>query len=381
MILTLTETGDDHALYVQEALRAKGSDATLWFTTDLAQLQAVSIEVGEDSGGWLRATGPDLSLGSEPPRVIWLRRPTPPVLTDDLHPADRTWARKEYEEFHGWLLRGLGDTAFWINTFESSRRARSKLLQQQVAQRVGLRVPRTLYSNDPAEIRAFLRAQGGRGVYKPFTQTGVWKLKNEAVAVLFTSLLTEADLPGDETLRASPGIYQPCLPKAYELRVTVMGRHVFPAKVNSQAMKQGRLDWRRSLTDVHLHFEPIELRPELIRAILRLMEEMGLVFGCLDFIVTPDGEHVFLEVNEMGQFLFVEDYIGVPLLDAFCEMLLQGRPDFTWDPSRATVHLSDFERRVEERKIELARDHIMPLENVVGIETDDIEPGEKGAME
>ena len=371
MILTLTEPRDDHALYVQEALRAKGSDTVLWFTADLAQQQAASLELGVEAGLRLSASGPGLCLGDEPLRAIWLRRPAMPVLADDLHPADRKWARQEYEEFHWWLVRGLSETAFWVNPFEGSRRSRSKVMQQQVARRVGLRIPRTLYSNDPAEIRAFVRTHGGRVVYKAFTQTGLWKLKDEGYAVLFTALLDEDKLPDDEVLRATPGIYQPCLPKAYELRVTVMGTHIFPAKVDSQAMQHGALDWRRGFDDMHLRFAPIELAPELQRAILRLMEELGLVFGCLDFIVTPDGEHVFLEVNEMGQFLFVEDYIEVPLLDAFCEMLLQGRPDFVWEPSRATVRLSDFEQRVGERKDEALREHVMPPEHIVGFEGDD----------
>jgi hypothetical protein len=43
----------------------------------------------------------------------------------------------------------------------------------------------------------------------------------------------------------------------------------------------------------------------------------------------------------MDQFLFVEEYTGQPLLDAFAELLLQGRPDFTWSPERAEVRFSD----------------------------------------
>ena len=39
---------------------------------------------------------------------------------------------------------------------------------------------------------------------------------------------------------------------------------------------------------------------------IALMRKLGLAFGCIDLIVTPEGEDVFLEVNEMGQFLWVE---------------------------------------------------------------------------
>ena len=64
---------------------------------------------------------------------------------------------------------------------------------------------------------------------------------------------------------------------------------------------------------------------------------MGLVFGCFDLVVTPEDEYVFLEVNQMGQFLFVERFCGLPLLDAFSEFLLQADADFSWRSDRVTA--------------------------------------------
>jgi hypothetical protein len=63
--------------------------------------------------------------------------------------------------------------------------------------------------------------------------------------------------------------------------------------------------------------------------------------------VTPEGDYVFLEVNEMGQFLFIERCCGLPLLDAFSEFLLQGRADFQWSPDAVRVRYTDsnFEAR------------------------------------
>ena len=53
------------------------------------------------------------------------------------------------------------------------------------------------------------------------------------------------------------------------------------------------------------------------------------MFGCIDFIVTPEGEYVFLEVNQMGQFLWVElANPEFPLLQAFAEFLVSQDPEF-----------------------------------------------------
>lgn len=91
-----------------------------------------------------------------------------------------------------------------------------------------------------------------------------------------------------------------------------------------------------------------------------LLDELGLVFGCFDFVVTPSEDHVFLEVNEMGQFLFLERYCGLPLLDAFSEFLLQGRVDFEWNADEVQIRYTDsqFAAAVESRYAEFMEAHV-----------------------
>ena len=69
--------------------------------------------------------------------------------------------------------------------------------------------------------------------------------------------------------------------------------------------------------------ELVESIPGAIEGMVRaLMSEMGLVYGCIDMIVTKSGEYVFLEVNERGQFLWVEGINqNIPALSMFCRQL------------------------------------------------------------
>ena len=53
----------------------------------------------------------------------------------------------------------------------------------------------------------------------------------------------------------------------------------------------------------------------------RYLQHMGLNFGCFDFIVTPDGEYVFLECNPNGQWLWVELATGLKIADAIADFL------------------------------------------------------------
>jgi len=93
-------------------------------------------------------------------------------------------------------------------------------------------------------------------------------------------------------------------------------------------------------------------------------ELLGLAFGCIDLIVTPEGEHIFLEVNEMGQFLWVEqDEPRSELLRCFATLLLNqrlgpstrlvgderspGRRAKSWStPARSTTALTPHRRRI-----------------------------------
>jgi glutathione synthase/RimK-type ligase-like ATP-grasp enzyme len=205
-------------------------------------------------------------------------------------------------------------------------------------------MPDTLFSNDPRAIRRFMRERGGQIIYKPLLGAG-WS-DGETTWACHTVALTEGDLVEDRLLALVPGIYQELVLKAYELRVTMIGERPFAAKIHSQATEHGRVDWRRSYGE--LSMEPIDIDPALTRQCTALMEALGLVFGCFDFIVTPEGETIFLEVNQMGQFLFIEQYTKLPLLDAFAELLLQGRPDYRWRETSATVRYEDVEGRAAE---------------------------------
>ena len=55
------------------------------------------------------------------------------------------------------------------------------------------------------------------------------------------------------------------------------------------------------------------------------MRRLGLVYGAMDLRRTPDGDHVFLEVNTAGEFLFVEERTGQPISRAIADWLASTR--------------------------------------------------------
>jgi glutathione synthase/RimK-type ligase-like ATP-grasp enzyme len=70
-------------------------------------------------------------------------------------------------------------------------------------------------------------------------------------------------------------------------------------------------DWR--------HYQlPLEVEEK----ILRLMDYFSLNYGAIDIILTPDGRHVFLELNPSGEFFWLERTPGLPISQAIADLLL-----------------------------------------------------------
>jgi glutathione synthase/RimK-type ligase-like ATP-grasp enzyme len=344
-VLILTNPTDEHLFAFREALIAKGAEVVLWHTSDLPSLQTASARFTRSRRSW-RLRGPELDLSDFQPDVVVRRRPMPSVLPPGLHAADLSFAARECQSFSSGFQKLVAPDAFWVNRPEAGRSASLKVFQHQIALEAGLDLPDTLYSNDPAEIRDFVSAAPSGVIYKTIDRPGAWGMGSAGLALSYTSSVTLDELGDDEMLLAVPGIYQHTVPKAYELRVMVIGHVVLAAKIFSQETGRGRLDWRKAYDELRL--EPEELPRSLAQTCRALLDRLGLVFGALDFIVTPEGRAVFLEINEMGQFLWVEEMAGVPLLDAFTEMLIQARPDFEWSASSVSVRAAAIWDRVTE---------------------------------
>jgi glutathione synthase/RimK-type ligase-like ATP-grasp enzyme len=353
-----TYPGDVHAVEVALALEERGHEAVQWYGSDFPILQSASIELRQEHVEWT-LQGAGLSGGHPPFDVVWMRRPTSPVLPEGLHPGDVPVARRECHEFLNSLYLLVAPEAFWVNPPGSSQGAEFKAVQLREAVQAGLTIPPTLMSNEPARIRQFLTEFRGRAIFKPF-YIAQWN-REQGVAMMLTSDVSIEELPEDGTLRLTPGIFQAKIPKAHELRVTIMGEHLVTARLYSQEVEAARTDWRAA--GARLRIEPGLLPPPVAEACLRLMRRLGIVFGCFDFIVTPEGEHVFLEVNPAGQFLWVEEANpDIPLLAPFIEFLQARRRDFRWHPLPGSLRHRDVYARARERISAEQSRHIPPAQ-------------------
>lgn len=348
-ILIASDATDPHSAAVAYALRKKGHDCEVLYTPDFPTLLSLSLGVDpEDRANQILTRGPDLLRADQSGGfdTVWRRRPAGVVLPDDMHPGDREVAERQGEAMLAGLFAFLqrDPRTFWVNSLASDGTALHKPFQLRAAAASGLLIPETLFSNDPEQIRAFLRKHGGTVAYK-LMRPASWMADEGGKTRVFgayTTALSEADLPDDdEMIQLCPGIFQPLLRKSFEIRVCCLGDLFVAARINSQDDARSRTDWRAG--QFHVEMIPYELPPDVAAACRRLLDALGLVFASLDFVVDPEGRHVFLEVNPQGQFLFLEQRTGVPLLDMFAEFLVAGTRDFTWSADHEVIRFAEFE--------------------------------------
>lgn len=341
-ILIPTIQDDIHAAAVAQALDRMGHRAIRWFCADLPQSCAASFAIADGASTSISFQDASGHHGIDGVDVFWNRRVGDPIIDEQLLlPSDRQVAFNESVRFVRGLLMTVSQTAFSVNEYGSAHMAENKVLQLHMARHVGLDLPPTLISNDPQRIRQFLSAHARYGtIFKSFKPV-TWESRDR-VAVLYTSKVDIDALPEDDVLRMSPSIFQAYVPKAFEVRITCMGAELVAAKLDSQATADGTVDWRMASGD-GLRVTPFELPESVADKCRALLKRLGLVFGCMDFIVTPSGDYVFLEVNQMGQFLWVEEACpDIPLLQMFCDFLVSRDPSFRRRPGRCMHAYADY---------------------------------------
>lgn len=310
MIAIVSHPQDPHADAVAAFLHDAGVPVVLLDLSDFPDRATLTIRY--DDGGppgleYQREGGPPLDLRTV--RTVWWRRPQvadPAHITND---AVRIFAVNEWQEAIAGLWHLLD--ARWVNDPGRDEVAARKALQLSVAAEIGLRVPRTLVTSDPEQARAFIAGGNGSGtIFKTFSCTHeIWRE---------TRLVRPDELDLLDAVRLAPVIFQEYVPADVDLRITVVGERLFPAAIHSQSTDYP-VDFRMSLGQAAV--EPAALPADVETRLLTLMRRLGLVYGAIDMRRTPGGDHVFLEVNTAGEFLFVEERTEQPIARTLAELL------------------------------------------------------------
>jgi glutathione synthase/RimK-type ligase-like ATP-grasp enzyme len=116
-------------------------------------------------------------------------------------------------------------------------------------------------------------------------------------------------------------IFQEYIEKRYEYRVTVVGFETFACRIDSQAAGGATaIDWRNYNLSSTPHQE-VKLGDQLTDQLVHFVRELGLTYGAIDLVESQDGAFYILEINSMGQWLWIEELTGMPIAQAIANYL------------------------------------------------------------
>lgn len=302
MILLLTESRDPVADEVEAWLRRWGAAHVRLDREDpVTQLQRAP-----DGALWLR-TERGRALDVDAVSATWFRRGDLRFSLPEGTPPDAEPALAEQWAAVLDLVRArlakrpsLGEV-----------REVGKLRQLDAAREAGLDTPATLVSSDREAIEAFCAAHPGAITKSlagaPRVQRGGATWVGGATLTLTPRVLSP---------RCFPTLAQERLTKAMELRVVSLdGQHFAMAQL---AREPDPLDIRF----VDPRCVPWALPDAVAVGLSAALAQLGLDFGVSDFVVTPRGRYVFLEVNPEGWFERVSKECGYALERRIAEALV-----------------------------------------------------------
>ncbi|SFK36313.1 Glutathione synthase/RimK-type ligase, ATP-grasp superfamily [Streptomyces pini] len=283
---------------------------------EFPQSVVLAAEHRDDAPGWTgELATARRAVRLQEVRAVYYRRPGLPAVSSQVAEIYRDWAVSQALVGMVQVLSSL--PVVWMHHPDVYRTSAHKPGQLVTASTAGLRVPRSFIGNSLESARRWGESIGGSLACKPVAAASL-TLPDSPPTMLPTRRVEVSDL--DESLELTAHYLQEWVPKDYEVRLTVVGRRMFPVAIHARSDK-AKADWRADYDA--LEYEPVTIPGEVAEGVRRFMNAYRLNYGAFDFGVRPDGEWIFYECNPAGQWQFIAKATGLPIAEAHAS-LLQG---------------------------------------------------------
>jgi glutathione synthase/RimK-type ligase-like ATP-grasp enzyme len=245
---------------------------------------------------------------------VWYRRVIQPTPLAHLPIGERIFVAGELRHLAMGIV--LNPDVIWVNPIDKVFIAEHKLYQLQIAREIGFRVPRTLVSCDPAQLRDFAATNRYGTICKPIFH-GMFVDETSSYSIYTRRVTAEAIDAG--SVRLCPAFFQEEIARSADVRATFIGPQCFVADVEGD---ESLVDWRDP--DIDVRYSVSSLSDEVETMCRAMLQKLGLVYGAFDFVKTPEGEWIFLEVNPTGEWAWLENRLAFPMRDAFIQLFFGG---------------------------------------------------------
>lgn len=315
MILVLTDKNDVHANILIKKLQQENI-SHFRLNLDTFSLERTTITFSDNE--WT-IKNKNKSIKLHEVSCVWNRKTFVQLMLDeqDKDYQFNIWKNEWNKTLLG-LYYHLKDVK-WINYYRKNYKAENKYYQLKVAQDIGLNVPDFILSNNKQEILKFGKKHS-QIVLKLMNQD-FYKIADKEFLGFYVNIVPYEKLLEFSEREENPIFLQKYIEKQFEVRYTVVGDEHFVCKIDSQKSKIAKFDWRRY--DIPNTPHSVITPPDFIKkAIDKMMNEFGLIYGALDFIVDENDIWYFLEINPSGQYLWIEDLTGLQITNAIKNKLL-----------------------------------------------------------
>ncbi|MEY9941528.1 ATP-grasp ribosomal peptide maturase [Streptacidiphilus sp. MAP5-3] len=315
-VLVVAEELDPTADLVVQALAERAVPTMRFDLARFPQHLDLAAQHDGDRPGWTGHLATSArAVRLEEVRAVYYRRPGLPVIAPEVPEHYRAWAQSQ--ALVG-MVQVLGSLpVVWMHHPDVYRAAAHKPGQLVAATACGLRVPRTLLTNSLSRASAWAEGINGPLIVKPVASASI-TIPGAPPTILPTRRLEPTEL--DESLELTAHLFQEWVPKAFEVRLTVVGDQMFSVAIHARSA-EAEVDWRSDYDA--LEYEPVPVPDHVADGVCRFQAHYQLNYGAYDFAVTPAGEWVFFECNPAGQWQFIAAATKLPIAEAHAS-LLQG---------------------------------------------------------
>lgn len=298
-VLILSDLEDEHASHVAQHLRDQQIDCRLldsrWFPRDLSLW--FDPKSGDGAFGFPEG---DFVAFDKITAIYWrnYHGVAGPRLPD---PEQSFIAENDSRSLFESVLLRLQTR--WVNSFAAYRSHQTKGAQLAIVAQLGVQIPDTLLTNEPASVSDFIEYHP-QAIFKP-TQGGAHTRRVDRT-ILKPERLNHLMLAPITLQQAIEGT---------NIRVFLAG-----ARIEACEIRTDHVDFR---DDPDPRVAPHELPLAMTLQCQQIADALDLVWTGIDFRLTPDGTYVFLEANPSPMFLGFEEACGLPLTQMLCELLTQ----------------------------------------------------------
>ncbi len=242
---------------------------------------------------------------------------TPLKFDFDKQDSNQTYLNNERKHFFEGLYLCLSK-AKWINPMFSTHIAERKIFQLNQANKLGLKTPDSIITNNPILADKFLQKHD-KSIIKPISN-GL-QIVNENIYSIYTSEIEKDFFRSYENfnLFETPVFLQERIENESDIRVVVINENVFAIRIQKNDPLE--VDWRKP--EVIKTYDNIRLPNELSNLLIKLNKSFGLIYSAIDLIKKPDGQYIFLEINPVGEWVWLESELKLNISETLIKEQVQ----------------------------------------------------------